>query len=95
MKWVHWEVWDELGIAECGQMPQKNVLPWIQKFELRAKEVLDSTGADHVVYAAKHYDKEGELAEVRFYMIPMTDAQFEERAVGTEDAVVYALHRRK
>lgn len=45
----------------------------LQRFEVEAQKLLAETGADHVLYGRKLYDEGGELEELRFYLMPMTD----------------------
>ena len=67
----------------------------LQRFEARAKELMEETGADHVLYGRKFYNEAGELEELRFYLLPMSDETFEERVVPLKNQQVYALHKMK
>ena len=40
-----------------GQMPLRDVGRELQKFEAEAIKILKETGADHVLYGVKDYDK--------------------------------------
>lgn len=93
MKWIHWTQWTGTGYA-CGQLLLKNLDREIQKFEAKASSVLKKTGADHVLYAVKHYEAD-ELDRVSFYMMPMTDAEYEEKVAKLDGVRVYALHARR
>lgn len=96
MKWVRWRHWTAKGLVGFGEMPLQNVERELQKFEKEACRLLKETDADHVLYGAKEYDRDGELEEVRFYLEPMNDGEFEDRVVKkTAGLVVYALHARK
>ncbi len=53
------------------------------------------TGADHVLYGRKLYNDDGELDELRFYLIPMSDEEFEERVVPLKNQQVYTIHKMK
>lgn len=94
MKWVRWSHWTDAGMVEFGQGPLNKLTESIQQFELEAKKVLEETGADHVVYAVKYLDDNGELEEIRFYMIPMTEEEFEKEVANKPGIQVYALHKR-
>lgn len=94
-KWIRWTQWTDAGMINIGQMPARDVNKYLQDFERQAKEVLEETGADHVLYGVKGYDLDGELEEVRFYMIAMDDEQYERDVARKSGVTVYALHRRK
>ena len=64
----------------------------LQKFEQEAKTLLDETGADHGVYGMKIYE-DGHLKEVRFYLQPMDEEEFD-RVARLKGVIVYALHKR-
>lgn len=92
--WVKWSQWTGEGMVNFGQMPVRDIAKYLQAFEVDAKEVLQKTGADHVLYGVKQYE-DGTLTEVRFYMIPMDDEQFEKDVANKRGVVVVALHKRK
>lgn len=92
--WVRWSQWTGEGMVNFGQMPVREIAKYLQAFEMDAKEVLEKTGADHVLYGVKQYE-DGTLTEVRFYMIPMDDEQFERDVASKRGMVVFALHKRK
>lgn len=92
--WVRWSQWTGEGMVNFGQMPVRDIAKYLQAFEMDAKEVLEKTGADHVLYGVKQYE-DGTLTEVRFYMIPMDDEQFERDVASKRGMVVFALHKRK
>ena len=91
---VRWSQWTGAGMVNFGQMPVRDIAKYLQAFEMDAKEVLEKTGADHVLYGVKQYE-DGTLTEVRFYMIPMDDEQFERDVASKRGMVVFALHKRK
>ncbi|RJO60701.1 MAG: hypothetical protein C4542_08505 [Dehalococcoidia bacterium] len=69
---------------------------WLKgKFERKAAEELKTTGADHVLYGTKHYDKDGNLTTVHLGIIPLDDAEFTKRTKDTGDTHVYAVHARR
>lgn len=41
----------------------------------------------------KLYDENGELDELRFYLMPMTDEEFKERMAPLKNQQVYAVHK--
>ncbi len=92
--WVRWSQWTGEGMVNFGQMPVRDIAKYLQAFEMDAKEVLEKTGADHVLYGVKQYEGRT-LTEVRFYMIPMNDEQFEKDVASKRGVVVFALHKRK
>lgn len=93
MKQVRWSHWTDAGMVEFGQGPLNKLEESIREFEQEAKKVLEETGADHVVYAVKYYDDDEALEEIRFYMIPMTDEEFQKDVAGKPGIRVYALHK--
>lgn len=95
MKWVRWSHWTDAGMVEMGQGPLNKLEESIREFEQEAKKVLEETGADHVVYAVKDYDDDGELDEIRFYMIAMDDEEFQKDVASKPGLRVYALHKKK
>ena len=93
--WVKWMQWTSAGLVDFGQMPLRNVGKELQKFELEARKLLKETGADHVLYGVKEYDKDGDLETVRFYLEPMSEQEFEDRVVkNSQGLTVYAVHKR-
>ena len=93
--WVEWQQWAASGLVDFGQMPLRDVQRELQKFEAEARKIMEKTGADHVLYGVKHYDEDGNLKQVRFYLEPMTEEEFEidvvKRCAGL---TVYAVHKR-
>ena len=76
-------------------MPRKKMQENLQRFEVEARKLLAETGADHVLYGRKLYNENGELDELRFYLLPMSDEEFEERGVPLKNQQVYAIHKMK
>ena len=91
MEWIRWSRWDSNGRIERGQMRWQDIQLYLQKFEQEAKKLLDETGADHVVYGMKIYE-DGHLKEVRFYLQPMSEEEFD-RVASLSGVIVYALHK--
>lgn len=48
-----------------------------------------------MVYGRKLYTEDGELEEIRFYLMPMTDEEFEDRVAPLKNQQVYAVHKMK
>nr|DAY55434.1 MAG TPA: hypothetical protein [Caudoviricetes sp.] len=92
MEWICWSRWGSIGRIEGGQMRWRDIQLNLQKFEREAKKLLDETGADHVVYGMKLYE-DGHLKEVRFYLQPMDEEEFD-RVARLKGVMVYALHKR-
>ncbi|MBR3973035.1 MAG: hypothetical protein IKJ99_03675 [Oscillospiraceae bacterium] len=95
MKWIKWTQWESGGCIGIGQMPGREVEKNLQEFEKQAAKVLKETGADHVVYGMKLYDEDGELEEVKFYMVPIDDEKFQKDVASLSGCVIYALHARR
>lgn len=91
--WIRWSHWTAEGMVGFGQMPMRDVQGKLQEFERAAKDVLDSTGADHVLYGVKSYDGNEELEEVKFYMLPMDEENFQKNVANIRNVRVYALHK--
>lgn len=95
MKWVKWTKWRVDGMAEHGQMPKADVDMNLRRFEAAASKFLKETDADHVLYGLKYFNESGELEEVNFYLIPMTEEEFEEKVARLTGVQVYALHAKR
>lgn len=93
--WVRWSHWTDQGMVEFGQMPRKKMQENLQRFEVEARKLLEQTEADHVLYGRKLYDEAGELEELRFYLMPMSDEEFEKEVVPLPGQQVYAVHKMK
>ena len=98
-EFVRWTQWNELGVIASGYIRVSEIQMQIRRFEKKASKVLEETGADHVVYAVKHFseampNEPSELQEVRFHMIPLDDKEFIKRTSALRNDLVYALHRR-
>lgn len=92
--WIPWSYWPEVGEVEHGRAPYPKVMDLLRQYEVEAKKLMSRTGADHVLYGRKLYDKEGYLAEIRFYLLAMDDERFERDVVPLTNQLVYALHSR-
>ncbi len=92
---VRWSYWPKVGPVESGYMSRSKMQGNLQRLEVEARKLLAETGADHVLYGRKLYNEAGELDELRFYLLPMSDEEFEERVVPLKNQRVYALHKMK
>ena len=95
MSSVRWSQWGDRGMICRGIMPKREMQSELQRFEARAKELLEETGADHVLYGRKFYNEAGELEELRFYLLPMSEETFEKEVAPLRNQQVYALHKMK
>ena len=94
-KFVKWSQWSGIGLMNFGQMSMKDINKTLQEFNVEAIKILKETGADHVLYGIKFYDKSDEhLEEVRFYMLPLSDEEFDRKFNISMNMIVYAVHRR-
>ena len=93
--WVRWSQWCEQGMVGHGVIRKNEMQAQLQRFEVKAREILADTDADHVLYGRKLYDEAGELEELRFYLLPMSDEEFEERVASLKGQQVYAVHKMK
>ena len=94
-KFVKWSQWSDLGLMNFGQMPMKDVNKTLREFNAEAIKILKETRVDHVLYGIKFYDNSGErLEEVKFYMLPLSDEEFDRKFNISMNMIVYAVHRR-
>lgn len=89
---VKWSQWNESGRIAGGQMRVPEAMEKIREFGAKAAELQKETDADHVVYGRKIYDKDGELDEIRFYLTPMPEDEFNLLAL-LPNQMVYAIHK--
>ena len=94
-EFVRWSYWPKVGPVEHGKMPRKKMQENLQRFEVEARKLLAETGADHMLYGRKLYDEGGELEELCFYLMPMSDEEFEKEVVPLNGQQVYAVHKMK
>ena len=94
MNLVKWSQWNSNRMVAVGQMSLREIQKCLQDFEKQAHEVLVESEADHVLYGIKKYNDEGILNEVRFYLQPMTEAEFD-RVARMKGVQVYAIHARR
>lgn len=93
--WVRWSQWTEQGMVGAGTMRKREMQEQLQRFEVKAREVLAETGSDHVLYGIKFYDKNDEVVDLHFYMMPLSDDEFEKEVVPLKGQQVYAIHKMK
>lgn len=94
-RYVKWSHVNQDGFVGKDWMLRSEVQNKIQEFEQAAKKILEDTGADHVLYAIKYFDDNCTLEEVKFYELPMTDEEFEDRVARQVRVQVYALHKHR
>lgn len=94
MKWVKWIQWGECGAIDHGQMPVNNIQSNMQKFEAEAANLMKEQNCDHVLYGLVDYNEDDEIEKVNFYLLPMSDKEFDEK-VSSVSGRVYALHNRR
>lgn len=92
---VRWFQWSGGRLINCGQMRRPEIVQMLRKFEAEAQKLLEQSGADHVLYGAKWYEKDGKLSKVSFYMNPMSEEDFEKNVSRLTNVQVYAVHARK
>ena len=95
MKLVSASTWTEFGMMDHDKLSIKDINKKIQEFGKYAMQLLNSSPdkIKHVLYAIKYYDEKDTLFKVHFYMIPMTDVEFELRVASMSNVRVYAHHR--
>ena len=93
MRWIKWFQYGNEGLINFGQMPIMDVAKHLKKFERQASRVLRQTNSDHVVYGLKTYDEHDSLECVKFYMIAMSDEDFQKDIATLKNCIVYALHK--
>jgi len=79
----------------AGTMRKREMQEQLQRFEVKAREVLAETDSDHVLYGIKFYDKNDEVVDLHFYMMPLSDKEFDERLGRKSGQQVYAVHKMK
>ena len=89
---VRWSRWGLFGLMDRGEILRSDILKKFQEFEPEARKLLESTGAAHVVYGRKLFDEAGELEEIRFYLLPMNEEEFD-RISRIQRQQVYAVHK--
>lgn len=95
MKLVSASTWTEYGMVDHDKMPIKDINEKLRDFGKYALQLLNSSPDDikHVLYGIKYYDTCDDLFNIHFYMIPMTDEEFEQKVASMSGVQVYAHHR--
>lgn len=95
MKLISTSTWTEFGMIDHDKLSIKDIDKKIQDFEKHAMQLLNSSpdNIKHVLYTIKYYDEKDTLFKVHFYMIPMTDKEFEQKVASMSNVRVYARHR--
>lgn len=68
---------------------RENVDKLIYEYGQKAKDLMEETSADHVLYAIEHI---GLMKRVCFYTQPMTDEQFHTHFAYQGKRMIYAVH---
>lgn len=84
--------WNKNGARFVGYQRMDEVMANLRKLEAEARKLLNESGCKHVVYGRKIYDEVGGVKEVRYYMVPMNEKQFEEVA-KLRNSLIFAVHR--
>lgn len=92
-RFVNWMQWERGEVVGHGVMAMCDAEKKVLYLGREAKELLDKTGVDHVLYSVKKYDADGWLTDVWFYMEPMDDARFEAFVSTIKNDRVYARHK--
>ena len=92
-KWIKWSQSNEYD-TQHGEMPIENIKECLQDFRKAGIEYINKTICDHVIYAAKEYDEDGNVKEIHFYQnLGMDDKTFNERT-RAYNGQIYAIHKR-
>lgn len=95
LKDIPWVRYDRTGrISASGRMSRKDILPALQMNELAARDLMERTNAEHVLYGLKIYNQYDELEAVQFYEWALDEERFQKCATKCRNGIVYALHRR-
>ena len=82
------------SVVEKGTMEKGQIASSLREIEPAAMKLLKTTGAEHVMYGATVYGKDGAIAAVHFFLWPVDEDEFERVTRRCRGAHVYALHRR-
>ena len=85
--------WSDYGRRFLGYQKIRDVMSNLRERELAARKILKETECEHVVYGAKYYSVTGALEEVRYYMKPMSEKEFEAVSL-MRDVLIFAVHKR-
>ena len=81
-------------VVENGFIEKRQIVSSLRRIEPAAKELLVKSGAEHVIYCAKVFDRFGGLAAIHFFLWPMNEDEFDRATRHCRGAQIYALHRR-
>ncbi len=73
---------------------RSEALDVIQRHEKDAMQLLRKSGAAHVLYGIKVYNRRGELVSVQLMNEAMDDKEFYTLTRRMRGALIYALHKR-
>ena len=93
-KWINWSQSNGYD-TQYGEMSIENIPKCLEDFKAAAIKYQKETDADHVIYAAKQFDDNGELINMRFYQhLALDDKTFNKRIEACKNYQVYAIHKR-
>lgn len=83
------------GNVQHGYIPMHKVQEYIQKSESLAEGYMKMEQPDHLIYAAKEYDKDGKTFALHLYVggILLNDEEFQKRTAKLTNYMIYALHK--
>lgn len=90
---IAWSMQDRKGCSRKGQMTVEQMRKELLWFERQAVKTMKETGADHVLYGMKIFNRDNELVTVQFCILPMSDAEFRRLTKKINNVMVYALHK--
>lgn len=76
-----------------GELPEIEISNRLKQFRGKAIALLHDTNADHIIYGRKIFSEDGQLSEVRFYMLPLCDKDFCETVNRCPGDMFYCVHR--
>ena len=92
-KYVKWTLSDQYTTGH-GEMLIENIPKCLEAFRVAAIKYQEETNADHVIYAAKQFNNNDELINMRFYQnLALDDKTFNKRIEACKNYQVYAIHK--
>lgn len=93
-KWINWSQSNGYD-TQYGEMSIENIPKCLEDFKSAAIKYQKEIDADHVIYASKQFNDNGELASIRFYQnLALDDKTFNKRIEACKNYQVYAIHKR-
>ena len=94
---VRWSQWDGAELVMVGQLYMDQIKKQLAAYEARAKQVVERSGFDYIVYGLKVYNPNSdltELVEVRFCSIGMSNEEYKTYVEERPNMVVLAAHKK-